>query len=107
LFDIASAADYLGTSKRQVRYFIARKLLRVVRFDRRLRIDRQEVDRLIERALARDLRALTPPRKARAATTKRPGANAADVRIGQQAEPIPGAPTGPAIRCGEAPAPSP
>jgi helix-turn-helix protein len=57
LLSIAETAVYFGAlSTRQVHYFIARGLLHPVRLDRRVRIDRQEVDRLIERAMQRDLR---------------------------------------------------
>ena len=66
LFSVEQTATYCSCAKRQVRYWIARGLLHPVRLDRRLRIDRVEVDRLIERAMQRDLR--PPPR---ASTPKR------------------------------------
>lgn len=56
LFSVEQAATYLGISKRQVRYYITRGLLHHVRLDRRLRVDRAEIDRLIELAMQRDLR---------------------------------------------------
>lgn len=56
LFSVEQAASYLGISKRQIHNFIARGLLHPVRLDRRVRLDRAEIDRLIERAMHRDLR---------------------------------------------------
>lgn len=63
LFSVEQTATYCSCAKRQVRYWISRGLLHPVRLDRRLRIDRVEVDRLIERAMQRDLR--PPPRAPR------------------------------------------
>jgi len=54
------AAKYLGCSRRQIRYLVSRGLLHSVRLDRRLRLDRHEIDALIARAMQRDLR--PPPR---------------------------------------------
>src|SRR5690349_22979878 len=57
---VDDAATYLGCSRRQIRYLVSRGLLHAVRLDRRLRLDRIEIDALIARAVQRDLR--PPPR---------------------------------------------
>lgn len=57
---VDETASYCSCSRRQVRYWLARGLLHPVRLDRRLRIDRHEVDRLVEAATRRDLRAPRP-----------------------------------------------
>jgi hypothetical protein len=86
LVDSATAASYLGCSRRQLRAFAERGWLRRAYFDRRVKYSVIELDRLVERALAGDL----PPSK----TTKRPGG-----------EPAPAA--DPSAAPGPAPAPSP
>jgi|LSQX01.3.fsa_nt_gb excisionase family DNA binding protein len=52
VFDVREAAKYIGLSERTVRTLIANGELRVARFGRSVRIAREDLDDLIERAKA-------------------------------------------------------
>jgi excisionase family DNA binding protein len=48
LFKVPEAAEYLGCSNSQIRNYIAQGKLRNVSLDSHQRIDREDLDRLIE-----------------------------------------------------------
>lgn len=53
VLNVEQAAEYLGCSKDQVSALVAENKLIPVRFDRRLRFDIRELDRLVEESKTR------------------------------------------------------